>query len=186
MRHLLIVVFAFVLPICVNAQKPADSQESEQAKCKVRFAVYQLTPHVPGGMAPGMSKEQGLWYAKIKRKYPTVCIDIEKPDYFVLWSSRFSTEGTPEPAINFAQLTAGTGNSAVSVSGDEVSVPVESEYVYLSIFRAADVQRAQQDKSYNPLPVYFTQRDSWWTYRESHRKALEDALMFLKEEGSKR
>ncbi|HEV2022986.1 MAG TPA: PEGA domain-containing protein, partial [Terriglobales bacterium] len=60
-----------------------------------------------------------------------------------------------------------------------VAQPLESERVYLSIFRAADVKRAQGDKAYQPKPVYYTHHESWWTYRKSHHMAMEDALKFL-------
>jgi hypothetical protein len=132
-------------------------------------------------MAPGMSKEQGRWYEKNKKNYPTVCEDGEKPAYFVLWSSRFSSGGTPESVISFASLSgySASGGGSVQASGYEVSSPVESEYVYVSIFRADDVQHAQQDKTFQPRPVFYTQHDSWWTYRKSHHKAMEDAVKFL-------
>lgn len=83
--------------------------------------------------------------------------------------------------INFGSLTSYSGSAGEQASGYEVSSPVASEYVYLSIFRAEDVQRAQRDKSYQPRPAYYTQHDSWWTYRKSHHKAMEDALKFLTE-----
>ncbi len=185
MRALTILGIALSLFVSVSAQNPNDSQQAKKAKCKVRFAVYQSNPHIPGGIAPGMSKEQGKWYEKNKNKYPAVCVDDERPDYFVVWSSRFSSEGAPEPTINFAGLTGNSGNTPVSASGYSVSSPMESEYVYVSVFRATDVQRVQQDKSYRPIPVYYTQHDSWWTYRKSHHKAMEDALKFLAEAGKK-
>ncbi len=178
MRPLVVVGIALGVFISANAQ---HKTESEQTRCKIRFAVYQLNPHIPGGIAPGMSKEQGRWYENNKKRYPTVCVDGERPDYFLLWSSRFSSGGTPEAVINFGSLTGYSGSASVQASGYEVSSPVASEYVHLSIFLAGDVQRAQQDKSYQPTPVYYTQHDSWWTYRKSHHKAMEDALKFLAE-----
>jgi hypothetical protein len=162
-----------------------NKNQPDQTKCKVRFAVYQLNPHIPGGIAPGMSKEQGKWYEKNKQKCATVCPDGERPDYFVVWSSRFSSGGTPEPVLNFGAMTGYAGGVGVAASGYEVSSPLASEYMYLSIFRAEEVQRAQQDKSYQPRPVYYTQHDSWWTYRKSHHKAIEDALKFLAEAADK-
>jgi hypothetical protein len=169
-----VAVAVLVVGSC-NGQNPSDSQ---QAKCKIRFAVFQSNPHIPGGIATGMSKEQGKWYAKNKNKYPAVCEDGESPNYFIVWSSRFASEGSPEPVINFAELL-GTASSS------SVSSPVESEYVYLSIFRTTDVQRAQQESSYKPIPVYHTQQDSWWTYRKSHHKSMEDAMKFLAEAANK-
>lgn len=185
MRRLIVLAVALGLCLSAWAQNAKNSEQAKQSKCKVRFVVYQLNPHIPGGIGPGMSKEQGNWYNKNKDKYPAVCVDTEKPDYFVLWSSRFSSEGTPEPVINFGALNGSAGNTAVSASGYAVSSPTESEYVYLSVFRAADVQHAQQDSSYHPVPVYYTQHDSWWTYRKSHHKSMEDALKFLTEESKK-
>jgi hypothetical protein len=166
MRPLTILGIALSLVISANAQSPNDSP---QTKCKVRFAVYQSNPHIPGGMASGMSKEQGKWYEKNKTRYPAICLDSDKPDYLLVWSSRFSSEGQPEPVI----------------IGGTVAAPMESEYVYVSIFKATDFQRSQQDKSYKPIPVYYTQHDSWWTYRKSHQKAMEDALKFLADESKK-
>lgn len=156
-----------------------DTPVTELSKYQVRFAMYQLNPHIPGGIAPGMSKEQGRWYEKNKSKYPSICEDGEWPTYLLLWSSRFSSGGTPESTINFLSLSGYSGNAGVQGSGYGVSSPLESEYVYLSIFRAEYVNRAQQDKSYQPKPVYYTQHDSWWTYRKSHHRAMEDAMTFL-------
>ncbi len=178
MRFLTTIAIVLSLLISAIAQNPHNSQ---QQKCKVRFAVYQSNPHIPGGIAPGMSKEQGKWYEKNKNKYSTVCADGERPDYFLVWSSRFSSQGAPDAVINFAGLTGNSGNTPVSATGYVVSSPVESEYFYLSIFRATDVQRAREDKSYQPIPVYYTQHDSWWTYRKAHQKGMEDALKFLTE-----
>jgi hypothetical protein len=177
MRRLSVIVLT--LCFSAGAQNATDSKQAKQATCKTRFAVFQLNPHIPGGIAPGMSKEQGRWYEKNKDKYPAVCVDSEKPDYFIVWSSRFSSEGTPEPVINFQGLSGNVANTQVSASSYSVTSPTESEYVYLSVFSAADVQRAQQDKSFHPTPLYYTQHDSWWTYRASHHKAMEDALKFL-------
>ncbi len=178
MRALVLLGIAASMPISAYAQ---GKNQPDQTKCKIRFAPYQLNPHIPGGVAPGMSKEQGRWYEKNKKKYATTCLDGVKPDYVVVWSSRFSSKGAPEPVINFGAMTGYVRDVGVGASGYGVSSPMESEYVYLSIFRATDVQRAQQDKSYQPRPVYYTQHDSWWTYRKSHHKAMEDALRFLEE-----
>lgn len=163
MRPLFLATLAASLFVTAYAQ---DKSQAEQTSCKVRFAVYQSNPHVPGGMTAGMSKEQGKWYEKNKKDYAAVCLDGEKPDYVVVWSSRFSSEGEPEPII-FSGATTG------------VAQPVESERVYLSIFREPDVKRAQADKSYQARPVYYTHHESWWTYRKSHQMAMEDALKFL-------
>lgn len=181
------VILAMVEARCPSSpppeQPPAGSERStvgkDPAGCRVRFAVYQANPHIPGGIGPGMSKEQRSWYEKKKGRYPSVCLNGESPDYFVVWSSRFSSGGAPEPIVNFGGMTGYVGEAGAAMSGYEVSSPMASEYVYLSIFPAEDVSRAQRDKSYQPKPVYYTQHDSWWTYRESHRKAVEDALKFL-------
>lgn len=178
MKRLPLLLAYLILCFCANAQK-VDSAQANVPRCKVRFAVYQLNPHVPGGIAPGMSKEQGKWYEKNKTRYTDVCVDSEKPDYFVLWSSRFSSEGEPEPLINFGALSGTADGNPVSASGYTVSSGMESEYVYLSVFSAMDVERAAHDKTYRPTPVYYTQHDSWWTYRKSHRQAMEDTLNFL-------
>jgi hypothetical protein len=185
MRPLTILAIALSLFVSANGQNPNESQHAKQTQCKTRFAVFQSNPHIPGGIAPGMSKEQGKWYEKHKNKYPSVCVDGEKPEYFIVWSSRFASEGAPETVINFGGLTGYSGDTPVSASGYGASSPVASEYVYLSVFRATDVQRAQQEKPYKPMPVYYTQHDSWWTYRESHRKAMEDAMKFLAEAANK-
>jgi hypothetical protein len=177
-----VAVVLFLVVGSLNGQNPNDSQ---QAKCKIRFAVFQSNPHIPGGIAPGMSKEQGKWYERNKNKYPAVCAEGENPDYFIVWSSRFSSEGSPEAVINFAGLTGSSGNTSASASGYNVSSQYETEYVYLSIFRATDVQRAQRESSYRPIPVYYTQQDSWWTYRKSHHKSMEDAMKFLAEAAHK-
>jgi len=42
-----------------------------------------------------------------------------------------------------------------------VSLLAESESVYMSVFRSADVNRAQANKSYTPVPVYYIQQESW-------------------------
>jgi hypothetical protein len=185
MRPLTILAIALSLFVSANGQNPNESQHAKQTQCKTRFAVFQSNPHIPGGIAPGMSKEQGKWYEKNKNKYPSVCADGEKPEYFIVWSSRFASEGAPETVINFGGLTGYSGDTPVSASGYGASSPVASEYVYLSVFRATDVQRAQQEKPYKPMPVYYTQHDSWLTYRESHRKAMEDAMKFLAEAANK-
>lgn len=176
MRRFATLGLVLTLLACAKGQNKAVS---EPGKCGVRFAMYQLNPHVPGGIAPGMSKEQGRWYEKNKNKYPSICEDGEHPDYLLLWSSRFLSGGAPESTINFLSLSGYSGNGGVQGSGYAVSSPLESEYVYLSIFRAEDVNRAQKDRSYQPKPVYYTQHDSWWTYRKSHHKAMEDAIRFL-------
>lgn len=163
MRPLFLAILAASLFVTAYAQ---DKSHAEQTNCKVRFAVYQSNPHVPGGMTAGMSKEQGKWYEKNKKDYAAVCLDGEKPDYVVVWSSRFSSEGEPEPII-FSGATTG------------VAQPMESERVYLSVFREPDVKRAQADKSYQARPVYYTHHESWWTYRKSHHMAMQDALKFL-------
>lgn len=182
MRRLFLLAVALSMSIFVYAQ---NKNQPNDARCNVRFAVYQLNPHIPGGIAPGMSKEQEKYYEKNKKKYASVCLDRERPDYFIVWNSRFSSGGAPEPVINFGAMTGQAGGVGMSASGYEVSTPMASEYVHLSIFRAADVQRAQQDKSYQPMPIYYTQQDSWWTYRKSHQKAIEDALKFLSETPNK-
>src|SRR5260370_6068710 len=168
MRRLIVLCIALSISGAANAQ---NKSRSEQEKCKVRFAAYQSNPHVPGGMSPGMSKEQGKWYEKSKKNYSTVCLDGENPDYVVVWRSRFSAEGEPEPII-FSGTTSG------------VAQGLESERVFLSIFRIADVKRAQDDRSYQPKPVYYTLRESWWTYRKSHHMAMEDAMKFLAEKAA--
>jgi hypothetical protein len=182
MMMMWVPVVLFLVVGSLNGQNPNDSP---QAKCKIRFAVFQSNPHIPGGIALGMSKEQGNWYTKNKNKYPAVCADGERPDYFIVWSSRFASKGSPEPVINFAGLTGNLGNTPASASGYTVRSPVESEYVYLSVFRATDIQRAQQESFYRPIPVYYTQQDSWWTYRKSHHKSMEDAMNFLAEAANK-
>lgn len=176
MRAVVLFVMTAGMSISINAQV---KNHPDQTTCKVRFAIYQLNRHIPGGIAPGMSKEQGRWYEKNKKKYAAACVDGERADYYVVWSSRFATEGTPETAINFAAITGYSGTSSAGASGYTVTSPVESEYVYLTIFRAADVQLAQKDKSYQPRPLFYTQHDSWWTYRKSHHKSMEEALKFL-------
>ena len=176
MKAILLCIFLGLAAAVLAKDKPTK----EPAKCSVRFVVYQMNPHIPGGgIAPGMSKEQGIWYEKNKQRYAGACIDSENPDYFVVWSSRFSSHGTPEPSINFAAMNGHVGDAVVGASGYSVSSPMASEYVYLSIFNAKDVHRAAQDKSYTPTAVYFTQHDSWWTYRKSHHQSIEDALKFL-------
>ena len=160
-------------------------QPASASSCKVSFAVYQSNPHIPGGIAPGMSKEQRKWYEQNKKKFSAVCLDSDKPDYIVIWSSRFASAGSPETTINFAAINGQAGTSPVAASGYEVSSPMESEYVYMSIFRAADVNRARTDKTYQPMPVFYVQQDSWWTYRKSHRKAIESALKFLSERSNR-
>ena len=182
MKVFIVVYLALSVAVLARAQNKTGSPESD---CKVRFAIYQLNPHIPGGIAPGFSKEQGKWYEKIKRKYVTSCLGSQNPDYFVLWSSRFSSEGTPEPVINFAALSGSAGGTSFNASGYQVTTPYESESVYMTVFRGADVERAEKDSSYHPRPVYYTQQDSWWTYRKSHRKAMEDVLEFLTGTASK-
>src|SRR5215471_10306815 len=95
---------ASVVALCFISSNAQDKSASQQVNCKAHFAVFQMTPHVPGGLAPGMSKEEGNWYGNNKKKYATVCLDSQKPDYFVVWSSRFSSGGSPEPIINFGSM----------------------------------------------------------------------------------
>ncbi len=165
MRRLIVLGIALSISAAANAQ---NKNHFEQERCKVRFAAYQSNPHVPGGMIQGMSKEQAKWYGKNKKNYSSVCLDGDNPDYVVVWSSRFSAEGEPEPII-FSGPTSGVAQS------------LESERVFLSIFRTADVKRAQDDRSYQPKPVYYTRRESWWTYRKLHHMVIDDAMKFLAE-----
>jgi hypothetical protein len=185
MKPVAVFLIAAGVSISAYAQATSESEHSITAACKIRFAIYQSNPHIPGGIAPGMSKEQRKWYEQNRQKFPAVCLDGDKPDYIVVWSSRFSSAGAPEPVINFGAITGHAGGLPIDASESDVSSPLASEYVYLSIFRAADVNHAQKDKSYQPMPIYYTQHDSWWTYRKSHHKAIEGALKFLVEEHSR-
>src|SRR5437870_5394298 len=103
---------------CIVASLVAAGQQEKDdvQPCKARFAIFQLNPHIPGGIAPGFSKEMGRWFQMNKAKFPTVCLDGEKPDYFVLWSSRFSSSGAPEPTINFGALTGNVGGRPLAAS----------------------------------------------------------------------
>ena len=174
-----LLIIAFLLFLSLRPAAAQTNATEQNSKCKTRFVVFQMNPHIPGGIAPGMSKEQANWYDKNKGRYPNACLGGDAWDFVVVWSSRFSSQGTPEPTVNFGAIYGSLGASATQASGYGVSEPFESEYVYLTIFRGDDVRRTLQDKSFQPVPVFFTQHDSWFTYRASHRKSMEDAMKFL-------
>lgn len=149
--------------------------------CKIYFDIYWADPHIPGGLSPGMHKEQASWYKKTgKKKFPSICLDQQKATHVVVWSSSMvdksavipvTTEGTTYSSGSTAGLpTSGTSTTSITSLG---TMPYQTNSVYVFVFRKKDSQSLEEK------PIYATHRETWWTYRAAFRQSLEDALNFI-------
>jgi hypothetical protein len=171
-------LFAFVLLASLSGF--GQDKNKLDTGCKVFFTVYWADAHIPGGYAPGMHKEQKNWYEKkLAKKYPTVCMNAEKANYAIIWSSEFKPLSLTLPVYHQSATSISGDVNATATMGwyENETLQSKTNNVYMFIFplnRAAETSITPNDK-----PIFATHHESWWTYRAAHRKALEDAMKFL-------
>src|SRR5207245_301019 len=115
--------------------------------CKIYFGVYWADSHIPGGLAPGMQKEQVSWYNKTgKKKYPSVCLDSAKATYVIVWSSSMKPGKITLPVQNESTtyISGDVNATARAYSPGTQTFGYETNNVYLFVFRKKDAQHLEE------------------------------------------